>query len=191
MSMFWSERGTTVTCEKGGEVFAHLLRGASIAALAWSCISPATGDELPPSVLVISPSAQDLKYRSNQTEVAPSMLEATSTSTEDTPTQVENDLVQFLLDQGEQYKDPDLQDADKILIMSIAFKTKAGEEKLVAFKFDGSPVSPADETPLKDEPVIPEVDLKKPFKAIIIYTASPADGQGCGNSGGTAYCKKL
>jgi hypothetical protein len=77
-------------------------------------------------------------------------------------------------------------DASNVLIVTIAY-TDGSEENLVAFKFDGSPVSDLKEFPLGYF-VIPEVGAD--FKdAIVIYTRSPSATSSCTPSGGTVICR--
>ena len=76
-------------------------------------------------------------------------------------------------------------DASDVLITTIAYTT-GEEEKLVAFKFDGTPVGPVKEFP-RGYFVIPE-DGANFDLAIVTYTASPGKVKGCVSSGGTIIC---
>jgi hypothetical protein len=151
MAMFWNGRWTATAGEKGGTAFMHVLRAASIAAVAWSCISPASSaDYGPPPVKFLSDDRL---------------------------------LKTFLHDIGGV-------DVDKVGIVAIEY-SQGGEEHMIAFTVNRDAVDQKEEQ-FKVGVLVPNPDdrgatLLTTKRAIVIY----GDGQNCGDSGGTPYCKKL
>jgi hypothetical protein len=163
MTMLWNRRWSAVAGERAGAALGHVLRAATIAAIASSCstmqaqsesdvahaaISPASGEEYPPP-----PEIRSL--------------------TEDERSRFGD----FLSKEGF----PDIQ------FLTIAYTDpENGEDKLVALKFHESKEAdpPVDEQAFLIPPVDKEFD-----DAIVVYTGSPARITSCGRrSGGTRYC---
>jgi hypothetical protein len=157
MTMFWNRGGTPVASEQGGAASLRVLRAAGIAALAWSCISIASSEELP------EPPVVESLPRSGNENFLSSVLNFLS--------------VRKL-------------DAQEIKIVVMAY-TEGGTDKLIAFKFDGSPVGKAEKYG-QGTFLIPAAGFN--FEnAIVVWTASSPQVQGCTQPqppppGGTPYC---
>jgi hypothetical protein len=161
--MLWNGRWSAVARARAGIALGHVLRAATIAAIASSCstmqaesgsdgadaaIFPGSGEEYPPP-----PEVRSL----TQDEIAR--------------------FGDFLSKEGFQ----------DVQFLTVAYTDpKDGEEKLVALKFYESDAAdpPVDENTFLVPPVGKEFD-----DAIVVYTGSPARITSCGRrSGGTRYC---
>jgi hypothetical protein len=151
MTTSWKGMRMAITGEQSGTTCMHVLRAASIAAVAWSCISStSSADYGPPPV----------KFLSDDTL-----------------------LKTFLHDVGGV-------DVDEVGLVAIAY-FQGGEEHLISFTSNREAVDRKEEQfkvgVLVPNPADRGATLLTTNRAIVIY----GDGQNCGDSGGTPYCKKL
>jgi hypothetical protein len=163
MNMFRNGRWAAVKGESGGAAFVHLLRAATIAAVASSCaamqdqsdpdagdaaMSPGSGEDYPPPPPEVKLLAEVDRGR----------------------------FQEFLSKEG--YED--------VQFLTLVYTDPEEGEKLTSLKLQGSEVSQPEEYP-PDSFRIPGVDSPD-FKAIVLYIASPGDGKSCSVSGGSPYC---
>jgi hypothetical protein len=161
MNNFWNERWVAITFDRGGAQFVRVLGVATISMVAASCSTMQGQSERDMAPTTIS---------SENSELPPEVRAL--------PVEDNAPFLEFLASQG-------FTEVENVQIGVIAYTDTEGE-KLVAFKFGGPEVGPVERFP-RGYLVIPEAGVNF-AKAIVIYSASPNNGQSCSTSGGSIYC---
>jgi hypothetical protein len=165
MRMFWNGVWTVRTGEKGRTNFVHVLRAATIVAVAWSCVSPAStseGQQLDDEPVIYPPPP----VKSLPTEEGARFLDREAA---------------FLASN-------DIEGVQNVQIVTIAYTDQDGNEQLIAFRFGGSEV--ADPNEPEENFKIPPLDVAFD-RAQCTIIEPPARVTSCGTvqtaTGGTRY----
>lgn len=161
MAMLRNGKWAAVTGESSGAAFVRVLRAATIAAVLSSCAAMQGQSDPDAGDAAISPgSGKD--YPPPEVKLLTGVERA--------------NFQEFLSKEG--YQD--------VQFVTLIYTDPEQGEKLVALKLQGSEVRPPEEFP-RGSFRIPGLDSSN-FRAIVLFIASPGDGQSCNVSGGTPYC---